>query len=175
MVINAVITDTVSYKRITLLIATMASFLTPFMSSSINVALPAIGKEFAMDAILLGWIPTVYLLASAVFMVPSGRIADICGRKKIFTYGVLVYTIASFFCRAFRFFFFTHRFQGVTGNRRCDDIQHCNSYLDFGFPTGRAGKSSGDKCCFHLFRSFFGTLFGRSPDPALWLEGYFLD
>ena len=30
-----------------------------------------------------------------MFMVPNGRIADIYGRKKIFTYGMLTYTIAS--------------------------------------------------------------------------------
>jgi len=82
-------------KRTVLLIATMASFLTPFMGSAINIALPSIGKEFAMDAILLSWVATAYLLAAAVALVPFGRIADIYGRKKIFTYGILIYTISS--------------------------------------------------------------------------------
>jgi MFS family permease len=40
-----------------------------------------------MDAILLGWVATAFLLASAMFLVPLGRIADIYGRKRIFTYG----------------------------------------------------------------------------------------
>ena len=82
-------------KKAVLLIATMASFLTPFMGSSINIALPSIGKEFAMDAVLLGWVATAYLLAAAVFLVPFGRIADIYGRKRIFTYGILIFTISS--------------------------------------------------------------------------------
>jgi len=82
-------------KRTVLLIATMASFLTPFMGSSINIALPSIGKEFAMDAILLSWVATAYLLAAAVALVPFGRIADIYGRKRIFTYGILIYTLSS--------------------------------------------------------------------------------
>ncbi len=82
-------------KKAVLLIATMASFLTPFMGSSINIALPSIGKEFAMDAVSLGWVATSYLLAAAVFLVPFGRIADIYGRKKIFTYGILIYTASS--------------------------------------------------------------------------------
>lgn len=83
-------------KQVTLIIATTASFLSPFMFSSINIALPAIGQEFSMDAILLGWIATSYLLASAMFLVPFGRIADIYGRRKIFIYGILIYTISSF-------------------------------------------------------------------------------
>jgi len=82
-------------KKTVLLIATTASFLTPFMGSSINIALPSIGREFAMDAILLSWVATSYLLAAAVALVPSGRIADIHGRKRIFTYGLWIYTIAA--------------------------------------------------------------------------------
>jgi len=82
-------------KRVVLIIATMASFLTPFMGSSINIALPSIGKEFAMDAVSLSWVPTSYLLATAVFLVPFGRIADIYGRKRIFTCGILIYTVSS--------------------------------------------------------------------------------
>jgi len=37
-----------------------------------------------------------YLLASAVFLVPFGRIADIHGRKKIFSAGLMVFTFPSF-------------------------------------------------------------------------------
>jgi len=83
-------------KRITLFVVTLASFLTPFDGSSVNIALPSIGKEFSMDAISLGWVATAYLLASAMFLVPLGRVADIYGRKKLFTLGVLIFTAASF-------------------------------------------------------------------------------
>lgn len=87
--------DTNVTKKAVLLVATMASFLTPFMGSSINIALPTIGKEFAMDAILLSWVATAYLLATAVFLLPFGRIADIYGRKMVFRYGILIYTASS--------------------------------------------------------------------------------
>jgi EmrB/QacA subfamily drug resistance transporter len=86
--------DTIQ-KRIILFLVTMAAFLTPFDVSSVNIALPSIGKEFAMDAVSLGWVATAYLLASAVFLVPFGRFADIYGRKKIFTTGIFIFTLAS--------------------------------------------------------------------------------
>ncbi len=82
-------------KRAALLVATLGSFLTPFMGSSINIALPTIGNELAMDAISLGWVATAYLLSAAMFLVPFGRLADIYGRKRIFTYGILTYTVAA--------------------------------------------------------------------------------
>ena len=83
-------------KRSALLVATLASFLTPFMVSSINIALPAIGGEFKMSALLMGWVPTSYILAAAMFLVPFGRIADIYGRKRIFASGMWIFTITSF-------------------------------------------------------------------------------
>jgi EmrB/QacA subfamily drug resistance transporter len=66
------------------------------MTSSVNIALPSIGKEFAMDAVLLSWVTTSYLLATAIFLVPFGRVADIYGRKKIFIYGFVIFSFSSF-------------------------------------------------------------------------------
>ena len=91
-------TESTTLKRIALLVATLSSFLTPFMVNAINVALPIIGKKFSADAVLLSWVATGYLLAAAVFLIPSGKVADIYGRKKIFTYGILTYSIASLLC-----------------------------------------------------------------------------
>ncbi len=78
-----------------LLVATLANFLIPFTGSSVNIALPAIGADFAADAITLGWIPTSFMLAAAMFAVPFGRISDIYGMKRIFSYGIILFTVAS--------------------------------------------------------------------------------
>jgi EmrB/QacA subfamily drug resistance transporter len=88
--------DDSSVKWSALVAATLAAFLPPFMGASINIALPSIGDEFTLDAVSLSWIATSYLLAAAMFLVPLGRIADIYGRKKVFTYGTLIYTLSSF-------------------------------------------------------------------------------
>ena len=87
--------DDPSLKRYVLFITTLASFLTPFMGAAVNIALPSIGNEFAMNAVSLGWVATSYLLAAAMFLVPFGRIADIRGRKKIFALGIVIYTVCS--------------------------------------------------------------------------------
>ncbi len=68
----------------------------PFTVSSVNVALPAIQVDFSADAVVLSWVATSYLLAIAVFLVPFGKAADIYGRKKIFTWGLVLYTFSSF-------------------------------------------------------------------------------
>jgi EmrB/QacA subfamily drug resistance transporter len=82
-------------RRTALLVATVSSFLSPFMVSSTNVALPTIAKEFHMGAIMLSWVPMAYILAGAVFLLPFSKIADIYGRKKVFTCGIALFTVSS--------------------------------------------------------------------------------
>jgi len=82
-------------RRSALIVAMTASFITPFMGSSINVALPAIERTFNMDAVLLSWVATVYLLSIGVSLVPMGRLADIRGRKKIMAIGFILFGISS--------------------------------------------------------------------------------
>ncbi|MGB9175824.1 MAG: MFS transporter, partial [Methanoregula sp.] len=83
-------------RNTALFIAILAGFLTPFDLSAVNIALPTLAQELSMDAIRMGWVSTAYLLASAVFLVPFGRIADIYGRKLVFATGLSLFTLASF-------------------------------------------------------------------------------
>ncbi len=87
-----------AYKKYTLLAVTTASFLTPFMGSSINLAIPSIAAEFNASALIISWVVTSYILASAAFLVPFGRLADIVGRKKIFILGISSFAASSLLC-----------------------------------------------------------------------------
>lgn len=78
-----------------LIITCISSFLTPFNGSSINIALPSIAGEFTVDAITLSWIATSFLLATAIFMVPLGRLADIYGMKRMIVTGLILYIFAA--------------------------------------------------------------------------------
>ena len=87
-----------STQRSALTIAVLTSFLAPFLISGVNIALPAIEQEFDLDAVALSWIVTSYLLSSAVFLLPIGKLADIHGQKTIFQGGIIIFTIATIFC-----------------------------------------------------------------------------
>lgn len=84
-----------SLQRAALLVTTLDSFLTPMMASAVAIALPAIARDFAMSAVQLSWVASSYLLAAAAFLLPFGRLADIHGRKKVFTIGTLLFGAAS--------------------------------------------------------------------------------
>jgi EmrB/QacA subfamily drug resistance transporter len=84
-----------SNRYVILTVTTLASFLIPIMSSAVNVALPAISREYNMDVITLGWVTTSYILASAALLIPFGRLSDMYGRRNIFVLGLFVFTVGS--------------------------------------------------------------------------------
>lgn len=84
-----------TFKRSVMLVAAFAAFLTPFLGSAVNLALPSIGKDLNASAIGLGWIISSFILSSAIFLLPFGRLADIIGRKKVFSLGILLFTITT--------------------------------------------------------------------------------
>lgn len=83
---------------IVLLATTISAFTTPFMGSSVNVALPMIARDFSMNALSLSWVASAFLLAAAITLVPLGRLADIYGRKPIFLSGSLIFALSSLLC-----------------------------------------------------------------------------
>jgi MFS family permease len=85
-----------SFKNSVLLVTTFAAFLVPFLSSAVNLALPSIGKELHASAISMSWVISSFLLSSAIFLMPFGKLGDIIGRKKIFSLGILLFTISTF-------------------------------------------------------------------------------
>jgi EmrB/QacA subfamily drug resistance transporter len=66
--------------------------------TAVAVALPAIGREFDMQAHELQWVITAYLLALAVFMPAAGPLADNVGRKRLMIVGMVVFGAASAAC-----------------------------------------------------------------------------
>ena len=67
----------------------------PFMVAAVNVAIPTIGREFAIEARVTAWLGTIFFLSIAMVQVPFGRLADIYGRKRLMVIGLIVTIIAS--------------------------------------------------------------------------------
>ncbi len=88
-------TNTNFQTRITLVMVLINAFTTPLMLSAVNVALPHIANSLNLDAVVISWVPMAYLMASAMFLLLFGRLADVYGRKKIFLLGTILVVITS--------------------------------------------------------------------------------
>ncbi len=130
-------------KKVVLIVTTIAAFTMPFSMAGVNIALPAIGKEFSLNAVLLSWIVTATTLASGVIMIPTSRAADIYGRRKIFFYGSVLQCIsglAAALAPNYAIFMVARVIQGIGLGM---SIATCPAMLVSVYPANERGKVLG--------------------------------
>ena len=64
----------------------------------VNVALPAIQDDLGFSQANLTWVVNAYLIAFGSFLLLAGRLGDLFGRRRVFLYGLVVFTFASILC-----------------------------------------------------------------------------
>ncbi|HEY2600743.1 MAG TPA: MFS transporter [Thermoleophilaceae bacterium] len=64
----------------------------------VNVALPSIQNDLGFSQAGLAWVVNAYLIAFGGLLLLAGRFGDIFGRKRIFMYGLTLFTASSAFC-----------------------------------------------------------------------------
>ena len=85
-------------SRYTMFIVLLTSFVVPFMGSAVVLAVPAIGAQYGSNALWLSWVVLAYILSSAAFLLPFGRMADLIGRRVVFIWGLALFTVSTFLC-----------------------------------------------------------------------------
>ncbi|TMI21342.1 MFS transporter [Candidatus Bathyarchaeota archaeon] len=82
--------------RLILALIITAGFLDVIDFSIVQVALPTIQTELVVSIAESQWIIGAYGLTLAGFLLLSGRAGDIYGQKKLFVFGIVLFTVASF-------------------------------------------------------------------------------
>jgi len=82
--------------RLILALIITAGFLDVIDFSIVQVALPTIQTELVVSLAESQWIIGAYGLTLAGFLLLSGRAGDIYGQKKLFVFGIVLFTVASF-------------------------------------------------------------------------------
>jgi EmrB/QacA subfamily drug resistance transporter len=75
-----------------------ALFMIMLDNTIVNVALPAIERDLGISRSELEWTVTAYALTFAVLLLTGGKLADLLGRRLIFTIGLAIFTASSLFC-----------------------------------------------------------------------------
>jgi EmrB/QacA subfamily drug resistance transporter len=79
-------------------VAVLASFVAFLDGSVVNLALPAIGREFSGGLALQQWVIDGYLLALGALILVAGAISDQFGRLSVLRMGTVVFGVASVLC-----------------------------------------------------------------------------
>jgi EmrB/QacA subfamily drug resistance transporter len=78
-----------------LAIACVAQFMVVLDVSIVNVALPSIGRDLHYSSTGLQWVVNAYVLTFAGFLLLGGRAADLFGRRRVYLFGLALFTGAS--------------------------------------------------------------------------------
>ncbi|WP_406453050.1 MFS transporter [Streptomyces sp. NBC_00876] len=76
----------------------LIEFMSVMDASVVNIALPAIRDDLGFSTTGLAWVVDAYLLGFAGFLLLAGRASDVVGRRRLFTCGVALFTVASLGC-----------------------------------------------------------------------------
>ena len=82
-----------AYKWLAFVVVSVGVFIVTMDMSGLVVALPTLGSLFAEPPETVLWVILAYTLTFTSFMLTAGRIADVVGRKRVFTLGFLIFTV----------------------------------------------------------------------------------
>jgi EmrB/QacA subfamily drug resistance transporter len=85
-------------RWIALGVVCLAMLMNTLDGSVVNVALPAIQSDLNFSQSNLSWVVNAYLITFGSFLLLSGRLGDLIGRKRVFLTGVAIFTLASVVC-----------------------------------------------------------------------------
>jgi EmrB/QacA subfamily drug resistance transporter len=83
------------HLRATLILCCLAQFMVVLDVSVVNVALPAIRNSLHFTEQDLQWVVNAYTVAFAGFLLLGGRAADLLGRRRVFVFGLTLFSLAS--------------------------------------------------------------------------------
>ena len=81
-----------------LAITVLGSGIAALDATVVNIALPAIGRDFHTGIAALQWVMTSYILTLAAFLLIGGSLGDRFGRRKVYLIGIVWFALASAAC-----------------------------------------------------------------------------
>jgi EmrB/QacA subfamily drug resistance transporter len=76
----------------------MGVFLATIDGSIVNIALPTLVTSLKTDFAVVQWVVLGYLLTITTLLLGIGRLADMFGKKQLYTAGIIVFSVGSLLC-----------------------------------------------------------------------------
>src|SRR5919109_898207 len=87
-----------SRRWIALYVLCLASLMIVLDMTIVNVALPSIKADLGFSETSLAWVVNAYLLTYGGCLLLGGRLGDLFGHRRLFLFGVTLFTVASLVC-----------------------------------------------------------------------------
>jgi EmrB/QacA subfamily drug resistance transporter len=85
-------------RWLALYVLTLVSLMIVLDATIVNVALPSIKDDLGFSETSLAWVVNAYLLTYGGFLLLGGRLGDLYGHRRLFLFGIALFTVASLAC-----------------------------------------------------------------------------
>lgn len=163
-------------RNLALLSAILASSMAFIDGTALNVALPRIQQALALSGVEMLWVVNGYTLFLASLMLAGGALGDVYGKKKVFQWGIIVFTLTSAGCGLSQdglMLIILRMAQGVGGALM---VPGSLALITAVFPREERGRAIGTWSMFSAFTTILGpVLGGYLADIGLWRMVFFIN
>lgn len=121
----------------------LGTFVSYLDSSIVNIALPTLTRYFQADLTVINWVVTSYLLMITGLVIICGRLADMYGRKRLYIFGLIVFTFSSALCGAAPNIWTLIAFRCLQGVGAAALLANAAALVTETFPTAERGRALG--------------------------------
>ena len=154
-------TQTDSNKKWWILaVVTLVAFVTNLDGTIVVVGLPRMVAGLHITVTTGLWTMTAYIITSTIFVLPAGRWSDMIGRRNIFLTGLLIFTVATFFCGIAPNGALLLLFRFIQGSGAALALATATPIIVHAFPPQQLGRALGINSTSWVMGSIVGPVVG---------------
>jgi EmrB/QacA subfamily drug resistance transporter len=128
--------------------------------TAVNVALPALQSALHVTLAEVQWVVESYALSLAAALLTGGSLGDRYGRRKVFSIGILIFSVASAWCGLSRTIGELIAARGLQGIGGALLIPNSLALISGSFPPGERGRAIGTWSGFTSITAAIGPVLG---------------
>lgn len=132
-----------SSKWLVLIAVGIGTFMSALDASVVNVTLPTITTAFKSQVSVTEWIVTIYLLTVSCLLLAFGRLGDLHGHKRVYSYGFVLFTFGSVLCGFSNSPLMLITFRGLQAFGAAMLFANSPAILTGNFPSSQRGQALG--------------------------------
>lgn len=164
-----------AYKWMALLVAALGMLVGILNASTLIIALPTMMISLHTTLVNVTWVLIVYMLFMTILAPACGRLADIYGRKNIYLFGLVAFTVASLLCGIAADIFQLIGFRVIQAIGGAVIVANSTIIVVDAFPRDELGRAMGVLSMINAATFVLGPVVGGFLTMIDWRLNFFLN
>ncbi len=133
----------IPYKWISVMVIATGTLMVTLDAGMVRITLPHFGDLFGVDPNTVIWLTLIYMLIGTGLMLTLGRMGDVFGRKRLYTFGLLVFSLGLGLCAIAQNFIQLLIFRLILSIGGATTVANGNAIVASSFPPEERGRAMG--------------------------------